>query len=186
MSRSLLALVLLLALAGTSVSDEKKPTLEVTLSLPKKELAKGEKVTFSARLKNVSEKPVGVIGCLDGSDFGRRSPKYLASATRDGKPHELPKPEGFCGFKNPLKAKEVRVLGAGEELDPFGTPFFSHYQLHEVAFDEPGKYELVLTYDADTAEDAWFLQDGDEDGARRLREVARIRVSSAPLVFTVK
>jgi hypothetical protein len=185
-------------LSQDRTTGEKKPSgtpapgaknvLELTLSSDKKEYAKGERPVFTASLKNVSDGEVVVVGCLDGSCWGRRYPRWAATATVDGEA-VAEEPLGMCGTVNPLDKGDVRTLKPGESMDPFGKPYFSHSKLGtSLKFDKVGSYKVVLTYDTEAAEEKRFHGAGEPaaEALALLARVARTKVASNELVFTVK
>jgi hypothetical protein len=187
--RRIVPVVALLALLGQSAfpDDAKKAPLELKLSCEKKEYATTERPTFKAVFKNVSSDPVYVIRCLDGSSMSRRYPHYAAQATVDEKPVEKKK-IGLCGNMNGLKAEDFEKIAPGDTFDPLGSErCFGHIELKETLdFSKPGKYKVTLTYDTDTKTDTGFYGDGLESGGDLLAKLARVKVVSNEVEFTVK
>jgi hypothetical protein len=179
---SLAALWLLPALGR---ADEKTPALELVLTCDEKEYAEGVHPKFTAKLKNVSKEDVYVIASLDGSDDGRRFPRYLATATVNDEKVGLNQ-SGRCGNKNAIKDADVKKLAPGESIEPIGGGTFGQHELASTfKFDKPGIYAVTLTYDTDEKDDAKFDGDLGKNEHKMLAKVLRTKVVSQTLHFTV-
>jgi hypothetical protein len=66
----------------------------------------GEPPRIAIALRNVSDRPVWVVGVLNGSEIGYRFPHYIT--TFEG-PGPLPEPElSWCGMVAPLRLDDFR------------------------------------------------------------------------------
>jgi hypothetical protein len=163
--------------------------LVVQLSTDRPSYSSPERPRLRAALVNASDRPLVVVGCLDGSwSDGARFPRYTFAVTRDG---GAPDCEDWteCGTRNPLEREYIRRLLPGDTVDPFGPGFFRHLWLERVLFDVPGLYTVTLTYDADAAPERFLGWSGSpemETGASLAREVSRIRATSQRVEFVVR
>ncbi|MCK6472864.1 MAG: hypothetical protein L6R28_14065 [Planctomycetes bacterium] len=102
----------------------------------------GKEVTFRVRIKNVSDRDVTVVGCLDGSTSDKRYPHFGRSITPD-------KPQAMmmgCGNCNSLRDSDLKVLKPGESFDPFGPGSFGEWQAKWTP-DKEGAYTVKFTCD---------------------------------------
>jgi len=103
-------------------------------------------VEFKVRIKNVSDREVDVVSCLDGSDVGWRFPRFIVKLWGpDGKP--VNRSLGRCGNCNGLGKADVVSLKPNEEFDPLGPGTLGHHTLTQWTPAVVGKYRLTLTVD---------------------------------------
>lgn len=76
----------------------------------------GKEIKFRVRIKNVSDRDVTVVGCLDGSTSNRRYPQFSRTIT----PDNSPPPMLSGGSCNSITESDLKVLKPGESFDPFG------------------------------------------------------------------
>lgn len=107
---------------------------------------KGKPLPVSFALKNQGNRAFHVIAALDASDVGWRYPKITVEIEHaDGTPVEMD-PGARCGLINPLESADLRPLGPGESLDPFGPGSFGHYAMNWTP-TQRGDYRVRMVYD---------------------------------------
>lgn len=167
--------------------------LAITLTVPPGPQAVGAFVPVTVAVRNASDRPVWVVGVLDGSEAGFRCPRYTPEIVG---PRPLPPVEGmpWCGMVAPLRPVDFRELRPGESFDPTTAAGFEAY-FPLVAFNNfyppyPGRYELRLTLSTESArEEDWLgLTDYPQKQAARalLAKVPRLTVPSNTAVVEVR
>src|SRR4051794_21741743 len=76
----------------------------------------GEPTRVAIELRNISARPVWMVGVLDGSETGFRFPHYGPMVEGPGPHPELELP--WCGMVAPLRLEDFRRLAPGEGFDP--------------------------------------------------------------------
>jgi len=105
----------------------------------------GEIPIITVSITNKSAKEVILVGSLDGSDVGWRSPKCrLEILDAAGKPVTLQM--GRCGNMNVLRTADFVAVPAGGAFNPFGAGFFAPYQFYQFPVIAPGDYTLHFYY----------------------------------------
>lgn len=179
--------------SDTAPGEEPKEVnapIGVVLSAGQATYEVGQRPKFTVRITNHTDRPMLLVGSLDGSDVGWRYPKLTVQ--RDG-PVE---PEGIsrCGNTNNLKPNDFIAVEPGESFDPFMVTnehgFFSHFLLRDTDFEKPGIYQYTLSYDTDEKDIAqwWGLMSADEpsEEVRRLfEEVPKLKATSNTVTITV-
>lgn len=133
------------------------------ISSSKSEYSIGETPEVSVKIINNSGQEVYLIGSLDGSEAGMRSPQCYFSIT---KPKKDPLPAfARCGNMNALRSENFRKVEAGETFYPFQSDkkgfFFSSYQLQRKDhFRLPGKYRITFYYSTLSKDLQDYLGDG--------------------------
>lgn len=102
----------------------------------------GKEVQFRVRIKNISDRDVTVVGCLDGSSSGKRYPHFNRSVT----PSEPMAERMGCGNCNSLRDSDLKVLKPGETFDPFGPNSFGNW-LAKWTPPKEGTYTVRWTFD---------------------------------------
>lgn len=123
------------------------PTLEMKLeTLGQAQV--GKTARFKARIRNIGDETVSIVGSLDGSDSSLRFPLVKVEALGpDGKEREIDVTPRMCGNCARLQEWNVSTLHPGEELDPFGPDLRNARHLREWKPSETGKHTLKLTMD---------------------------------------
>lgn len=104
----------------------------------------GKPVKFKVCIKNVSEREIVAVACLDGSTSGKRYPKYNRTVTPAPAGPQVEK--GFCGNCNGLTGNDLVELKSGESLEVLGEQTFGNY-LAEWTPPKEGTYTLTFTCD---------------------------------------
>lgn len=166
--------------------------LSLILTVPTEPIRVGEAVPLSIEVRNVSDRPLYMVGVLDGSEVGFRYPHYLPQITA---PQPLPPTEGLpeCGNVAPLRLKDFRLLQPGEGFDPT-VPLDDIAYLSLITFKTfrppfPGRYEFRLTLSTESERDEQWLgiieYPGKEQVLSRLAQVPRVRIESNAAVVEV-
>jgi hypothetical protein len=159
--------------------------LSLILTVPAQPIRVGEAVPLSVVVRNVSDRPLYMVGVLDGSEVGFRYPHYLPQITAL---QPLPPPEGLpeCGNVAPLRLKDFRLLQPGEGFDPT-SPHDEIAYLPLITFQTfrppfTGRYEFRLTLSTESEQDEQWLgiieYPGKEQVLSRLAQVPRLRIES--------
>lgn len=166
--------------------------LEVVLTIPAGPHAAGAVVPVRAEVRNVSGRPLWVVGVLDGSEGGHRHPVYQPSIVGP-RPAAPPESEG-CGNVAPLRLEDFRRLAPGEGFDPTdaraGANFLPLLAFAHFTPARAGRYELRLTLSTASANvEDWLGMlgyPGEAEVVARLKEVPRLSVESNTAVVEVK
>ncbi len=117
-----------------------------------------KRIEIGVEVRNLSAKPVRVVGVLDGSELAQRYPHYLPEI--EGPNYKPAVPE-WPEWTTPLRQGDFRLLQPGMCFDPtVSTPGANYLPL--IAFrdfvpQEPGSYQLALTFStASPAPDQWL------------------------------
>ncbi|MCW8130086.1 MAG: hypothetical protein KIS92_07040 [Planctomycetota bacterium] len=103
----------------------------------------GQPVKFKVLIKNIGEKDVVVVPCLDGSNRGKRFPKFSRSISPSPGPEAL---RAGCGNTNPLTLNDLVTLKPGAVLDVLGEHTFGGW-LADWTPPKAGEYTLTFTCD---------------------------------------
>lgn len=105
----------------------------------------GEIPIISVSITNKSTAEVILVGSLDGSDVGWRSPTcQLEILDAAGKP--VTSQMGRCGNMNILRTADFVAVPAGGTFNPFGAGFFAPHQFYQFPVTKPGDYTLRFYY----------------------------------------
>ena len=151
----------------------------------------GQAVAVSVEVKNVSEKPLQIVGVLEGSEMGVRFPHYIPEIKA---PVELDIEMEAYGNVAPLRVVDFRVLAPQESFnptEPIGEaaylPLFLFRNFRPPA---PGAYELSLTLSTESERDdqwiGWRDYPGEEKALELLKEVPRFTAKSNVLIVNVE
>jgi hypothetical protein len=136
-------ILLLVVVTLTAVAED--PGFECTITSDRTNYTVGEVPKFTFRIINKSGKEVMLVGCLDGSDTNRRSPRCdLEILDARGKP--VKETILVCGNMNLLRTKDFVPVPAGEAFDPCGQDFSSLLQLYKFPVKAPGEYTFRFYY----------------------------------------
>jgi len=104
----------------------------------------GKPVKFKVVIKNVGNREVTAVPCLDGSTSDMRYPKFSRSVT----PASTKPTATFarCGNCNGLRDADIVALKSGETLDVLGEKGFGT-RLAEWVPEKEGTYTLIFTCD---------------------------------------
>ena len=156
-------------------------------------VAAGAPIDVRITLINTSDRPLWVVGVVDGSEVGARCPRWLPSVTSPA-PVDLPELE--FDMAAPLRPQDFRRLEPGEGCDPTapegGSAWLPLYTFVNLRPAAPGPYRLSLTLATDCGSDeewlgSWGRPEGAdaEEVASRLAGVPRVRVESNAVVVKV-
>lgn len=142
-------------------------------------------------LQNVSDKPLWIVGCVDGAQAGARYPIWRAQV--EGPNGPLPTPE-TPDMVRPLLAVDFRQLAPGERLDPTsreaGANWFPLSRLEQIV-EAPGAYRASLELDMTCEDPERWLGGGLKDHERAatlplLAQVPRLSITSNTLEIRVE
>jgi hypothetical protein len=151
----------------------------------------GDLVQVEVKVRNLSPRPLLIVGVLDGSEAGLRYPHYTPQIV--GPEHSLPPPE-WPEMTAPLRAQDFCRLKPGEAFDPTERVEGRTY-LPLVAFREfrpmgIGAYDLSLVLSTESQRDEDWMgtlpypkQEGVLD---LLSEVPRLKVTSNTIRILVR
>jgi hypothetical protein len=144
---------------------------------------------IAVRLLNRTDAEILLVGCLDGSSWGKRFPHCRYEVTGpDGRPRSL-RLVG-CGNVNGLRADDFVAVPPRGEFDPFdpipGRGSFGTDELGGGLFDIPGKYRIQFVYSTAATEiGRWFGNAADPAIVALLARVPKVEVRSNVLELTV-
>jgi hypothetical protein len=121
--------------------------LQLTLQVPQGPARLGEPVPIGVRVTNVGERPVHMIGVVDGSETGQRFPYYLPVIRGDAVVRPGPPEDPLVG---PLRRSDVILLNPGDSFDPTSADAHAYLPLSTFANFRPastGRYTFELTLD---------------------------------------
>ncbi len=114
----------------------------------------GKPLSLAARIKNTSAHEVFVVRSVEGSDLGRRYPRYEISLKGpEGKEVLRPGRDSLRASGARLERDDFVRLKPGDELDPFGEGSAGHGGLKAWRPERPGTYRLKLL--GDYSSDSW-------------------------------
>jgi len=118
----------------------------------------GEVPNITFRITNKSPKSVVLVGSLDGSTGGGRSPKCRFEIL-DAAGKLVTLPVFGCGNMNVLKTTDFVTVPAGDTFNPFGNGFFPPVQFYRFPVTQPGDYTFRFSYSTSDRVEDYF---GDE------------------------
>ena len=123
--------------------------LSLEISLPRHIFMEGEPILLSGRFVNDGVSAVVLLRLVDGSDSGRRAPRYHLQLLDHDRRIVTPRLFGaMCGTFNPLYAGDVFELAPGETGDPFAaTDHWRSGSMLVTPWLRPGKYSVTITYE---------------------------------------
>lgn len=159
-------------------------SLHVILTGPVEAQKVGAAVKVSIEVRNVSDRPVWIVGALEGSDIGLRFPHYLPQVNGERPP--LSGEVEYLDVAAPLRLEDFRQLAPGQGFDPVAgmNPALQPLLAAFTAFvpPAPGSYEMRLTLSTASESDNDWLgiveYPGKDEVLRRLAKVPRLRVES--------
>lgn len=166
------------------------PPLNIVLTTDGEAFKVGDSVPVKVEVRNVSGKPLRVVGVLDGSEAGVRYPHYTARVTGpDYQPPTLERPE----YTSPLRPQDFRLLKSSEGFDPT-VPLGGAAYVPLVCFSHfcppsPGRYKLSLTLSTDSdSDEEWLgtLPFAQDEALPLIAQVPHVRVESNVLVIHVR
>jgi len=165
--------------------------LAVILTSPATPCRVGEPVAISVEVRNVSGRPLRMVGVLDGSEAGFRFPKYRPEITGPAAGAEADT-VFWCGTVAPLHLRDMRLLMPGKGFDPClaadGAAFLPLAAFLNFRPTTPGSCRFRLTVDTSGTEEEWFGRRNVPDGneiRRLLGEVPRGKYVSNTLEIKV-
>jgi hypothetical protein len=120
--------------------------------------AVGEVPNITVRITNRTAKSVVLVGSLDGSTAGRRSPKCRFEIF-DAAGKLVTLPVFGCGNMNILRTTDFVTVPAGDTFNPFGKGFFPPVQFYRIPVTKPGDYIFRFSYSTSDRVEDYF---GDE------------------------
>ena len=167
--------------------------LDLFLHVPEASQSVGASIPVRVEVRNASDRPVWIVGVLEGSEVGFRYPHYLPTIKG---PERMPEPEGLPHFGNvaPLLLDDFHRLDPGDSFDPTQPAHGAHYHpLHTFSPfrpPAPGRYTLQLTLSTtsdDPAEWLGIIETPDKAAIlAHLAKIPRLRVASNTAVVTVE
>lgn len=159
-------------------------SLHVILTGPVEAQKVGAVVKVSIAVVNVSDRPVWIVGALEGSDIGLRFPHYLPQV--NGERPSLSGEVEYLDMAAPLRLEDFHQLSPGQSFDPVVgmnralNPLLAAFT--EFVPPAPGSYEMQLTLSTASENDNEWLgvveYPGKDEVLRRLAKVPRLRVES--------
>ena len=175
-------LLILFPFCFSSLSQKKKPDdkirLNCIISSPNKTYKPGEVPAIDVKIINMSKEEIYLIGSLDGSDTKGRMPYCYFTI-------EKPKPDTIlflrCGFANPLRIEECRLVKPNEAFNPYGKidskGFWPDYTItNKETFRNPGLYKIQFHYEANPENITRFMGSWDKnpDSAQLKKLIERV------------
>lgn len=166
--------------------------LDVILHVPESPHPVGASLSVQVEVRNVSDRPLWMIGVLEGSEVGFRYPHYRPTVTG---PEPISEPEALPHFGNvaPLRLDDFHRLAPGESFDPTRPVHGAHYHplLTFTSFRPPGpgRYTLQLTLSTESRDPTEWLGIIETPNKAaildRLADVPRLRITSNEAVVRV-
>jgi hypothetical protein len=160
--------------------------LVLSLLVPDAPIPVGASAPVAVDIRNVSERPVWVVGVVDGSEEAIRYPHYRPQISRDGEVvAEPPPPED--PLVSPLRSVDFRLLNPGESFDPTRGEQGSAYQALSTFVNfrpaVPSVYTYSLTFSTESASlEQWlgrFNQDAEREAVlERAAQVPRVTLTA--------
>ena len=151
--------VLLLGFSPQSVAAP--PKVDCVLSADRATYHINQTAHLSVRIINKSAHDVYLLGSLDGSEEGRRFPKWRVEVLdAAGKPVNMKRGGAWCGNMNTLRPDDFVLVPRGGSFNPFGQGFFGADGFEFLHVQRPGRYRVRFVYS--TASDAIRDYFGDE------------------------
>ncbi len=154
--KSVLFTLLLLVVIRCAVAAE--PAFDCVIASDRATYTVDEVPNITFRITNKSAKSVVLVGSLDGSTDGRRSPNCLFEIL-DAAGKLVTLPVFGCGNMNILKATDFVTVAAGDTFNPFGKGFFPPVQFYRFPVTQPGDYTFRFSYSTSDRVEDYF---GDE------------------------
>jgi hypothetical protein len=144
----------------------------------------GEAVPVEVEVRNAGDRPIWIVGVVDGSEEGVRYPRYRPSVSRgDAIVASPPPPED--PLVGPLRETDFRRLAPGEAFDPTrGEGYLPLSTFANFRPAEPGAYRFQLELSTESpAPEAWLGRFGQEPHQAKalelIAQVPRVTVSAA-------
>lgn len=158
--------------------------LVLTLLVPPDPVVVGASVPIAVEVRNVSERPVWIVGVVDGSEEGIRYPHYRPRVSLGGETVAAP-PPAEDPLVSPLRVVDFVVLQPGEAFDPEGAGYGRAYlplsTFANFRPTQPGTYVLGLSLSTESASPENWLGRFNQDAER---EVVLHLVSQVPRLTT--
>jgi hypothetical protein len=148
-------------------------------------------VAVSIEVRNISQKPLRIVGVLEGSEMGVRFPHYIPAIKAPVK-YE-PEMEAY-GNVAPLRAVDFRLLLPQESFDPTkpldDAAYLPLFLFRNFRPPAPGVYELSLTLSTESERDEQWIgirgYPGEEKALELLKDVPRLKIRSNTLLLNVE
>jgi hypothetical protein len=136
------------------------PPLSCTIISDKQVYKTGEVPKLTVTIKNQVDKPIYLVGSLDGSDVRWRYPHcYYEITGPNGKP--VVTGIGRCGNMNSLRVADFAKLDPNQSFNPYQPKrFFSCYQISKGSFAVAGNYTVYFIYSTKERKIENWLGDG--------------------------
>jgi hypothetical protein len=105
----------------------------------------GDVPKVSVVIRNDSDRPVVLVGSLDGSEERWRYPLVYFELTGPEGENAFG-PYGRCGNMDGIRVEDFVKVQPGETFDPYSSGFFGPIALSRALFDRAGTYRLSFTY----------------------------------------
>jgi hypothetical protein len=154
----------------------------------------GQAPKIHVALRNLSSRPIYLVGSLDGSAEKWRYPYcYFEVIGPDGQ--SAVQRVSRCGNTNTLRPADFFQVPAGRSFDPFQNVdsygFFSAHQIRAENFTKPGEYRIRFFYSSASSDIKEWGGDGaaqvaaDAGLLRLFRVVPKLQVQSEEFRLTV-
>ncbi|HKX30918.1 MAG TPA: hypothetical protein VJ302_24725 [Blastocatellia bacterium] len=170
--------------------------LAVILKGPSEPPAPGALVHLTIEVRNLTDRPLWMVGVLDGSEEGLRYPHYRPGLTSPTvEPSWLrPEPMPLSDMVAPLRLQDFCHLQPGEGFDPTVPRDGAAYQPLKTFASfrppAPGRYEFRLTLSTDSDQDEEWLgivgYPGQDEVLKRLAQVPRLHLESNTAIIEVR
>lgn len=148
----------------------------------------GDKIEFQVLITNLSEQPLKVMCCRQGSDLGWVMPKTRVDiCDPNGIPvFNMPVNIGYycdyhCAMVSPLKDDDLHQLITHEQFNILGPPAFQPYKLTRFAKADPGTYLIKITYDTTGKAAGAYTKEETENGGPSPRDDGTCPQGVAPV-----
>lgn len=157
---------------------------------PRKEYAVGESIGITTRIRNISDRPLWLVGVLDGSEMALRYPLYIPEISDNYKVPILPRD----AMVQAIREKDFVLVEPGMSFDPeMKIDNFGFYRIWAFSSFKPksaGEYKIKLKFSTDSDQPRKWLGRGmvqNQDRVLKLiGDVPKLIVESNELVIKVK
>lgn len=171
-------------------SNKDNELISLEIKSPKKEYDIGESIEITTAIKNISDKPLLLVGVLDGSETASRYPFFIPEISGNYKVPLNPR----CGMLRIIREKNFVLVEPGMSFNPemeindFG--FYRLWAFSSFKPDLPDEFKIKLKYSTDSTQPKNWLGHGVVPNLdkilRMIEEVPKLTVESNVLVISVK
>jgi hypothetical protein len=166
--------------------------LAVILTAPTEPQSIGGVIPITVEVRNVGDRPIWMVGVMDGSELGLRYPRYQPNivGAMGATSEPLPLPDMVA----PLRLQDFLRLLPGQGFDPTipqkGATYLPLNTFTSFRPLHPGRYEFRLSLSTDSPQDEDWLgiigYPGQDQVLSRLAEVPRLQIESNTAVVEVR